>query len=89
MRDHFYSRYTDEQNPVGRIARFFEAMKFLDLHMNQILEGQGGVSGGKESLVGKPVVMALYDHFAHLGGENIYKVPTVEEFVETTKKHGA
>jgi len=87
MRDYFYAQYP-ESDPVGRIARFFQAMKFLDQNMNQILDGRGGVAGSSESLVGEPVVKALYDHFAHLESSRIYDVPTHEDFLESVRQHG-
>ena len=87
MRDYFYSRYP-ESDPVGRIARFFQAMKFLDQNMDQILSGLGGVAGSSEALVGEPVVKALFDHFAHLDRQRIYDVPTYDDSSESVRQHG-
>ena len=88
LRDHFYSRYRDN-DPVGRIARFFQAMEFLDQNMDSILDGRGGVAGQQSSLVGIPVVKAMFDHFAHLPPEQIYDTPSIEAFLATARRHGA
>ena len=88
LRDYFYSHYRDS-DPVGRIARFFQAMEYLDENMDSILDGQGGVAGAQASLVGIPVVKALFEHFAHLPSEQIYNKPTIAVFLDTAKRYGA
>jgi hypothetical protein len=87
-RDHFYSKYRDD-DPIGRFARFYKAMQFLDQHFEDFSFGRASVAGEKQSLIGEPLVRALHEYFTSIPPEQIDESPTVEQIKELAVKHGA
>jgi hypothetical protein len=85
--DHFYSKYQDD--PIGRFARFGQAMRFLDQYWDDLSFGRAGVAGSKECLVGEPLVRALHEHFASLPSQQIDQFPSIETIKALAIKHGA
>ena len=87
-REYFYSKYQGLE-AIDHFARFQKAMQFLDQHLDDLSFGRASVAGEKESLVGKPLVLALHEYFTSVPPEQIDEPPSVEEIKKLAIKHGA
>jgi hypothetical protein len=85
VREHFARHYPVTEERTYRYDRTSRAYSYLRNHLDHFDFGQAGVVSEREALVGKPVVMALYQLFSHLPGSHLGTEPPLELAVKLTK----